>query len=193
MIVRQATLDDIDSILRIKEDPKVSRFQYRADKPSYSEFLKRVLKGDNVTGTITSHYSIIEKENVAIGYVRHDHYFDEDTKCVYCAWNLSSSHWGHGITRFALTELINGWIFESNVQHVFADHFRKNQRCRKLLNRLGFITQKIPLSERISNALQQKCLQWIVRRRLDAKTWIAMSETANGGLGSRKEESVELH
>jgi hypothetical protein len=44
-------------------------------------------------------------------------------------------------------------------------------RCARLLDRLAFATQEIPIVERLSTAWQLRCLQWVVRRRLDAETW----------------------
>ena len=151
----------------------VASLQYRVDIRAYSDFLSRVLQGDNVTGIVSTQFSTIDRNSVAIGYVRHDHYCVDNAKVVYCSWNLTSTLWGQGVMRFALTELFNAWMHDSDTQHVYADYFRRNERCRRLLNRLGFVTQEIPISERLSTAVQQKCLQWVIRRRLDAQIWNA--------------------
>ena len=175
LIVRSSKIDDIDSILRIKSDPKVACRQYQVDQTAYSEMLRRVLGGDNKTEIFTTQYSTIEKDGESIGYVRHDHYEVDGGKMVSCAWNLISSHWGQGIMKFSLTQLLNEWILGTEVQHVFADHFRGNERCKRLLDRLVFVSQEIPLLERLTTAYQQRSLHWVVRRRLDASTWKGVS------------------
>ncbi len=175
LIVRSSKIDDINAILRIKRDPKVACHQYSVDQTAYSEMLRRVLEGDDKTGIVTTEFSTIDKDGESIGYVRHDHYEVDGGRMVSCAWNLISSHWGQGIMKQSLTQLLNEWIFGMEVQHVFADHFRGNERCKRLLDRLVFVSQGIPLLERLTTAYQQQSLQWIVRRRLDASTWKGVS------------------
>jgi RimJ/RimL family protein N-acetyltransferase len=171
LIVRQTQHDDVDAILQIKQEPKVARHQYRVDIREYSDHIQRVLRGDNKTGVITSQFMTIAKDCEVIGYLRQDHYSVDGIKYLSCGWNLTSAYWGQGVMRFALTHLLNQWIFELEIQHVFAEYFRTNLRCARLLDRLAFATQEIPIVERLSTAWQLRCLQWVVRRRLDAETW----------------------
>lgn len=175
LIVRPSKIGDIDAILRIKMDPKVACHQYPIDQTAYSEMLRRVLGGDDKTGIVTTQFSTIDKDGESIGYVRHDHFEVDGARMVSCAWNLTSSRWGQGIMRLSMTQLLNEWIMGTEVQHVFADHFRSNERCKRLLDRLVFASQEIPLLERLTTAYQQRSLQWVVRRRLDASTWKGVS------------------
>ena len=120
-------------------DPKVAFHQYSVDLNPYSEMLRRVLGGDNRTGIVTTHFSTIDKDSESIGYFRHDHYEVDGARMVSCAWNLTSSLWGQGIMKLSLTQLLNEWILGNEVQHVFADHFRGNERCKRLLDSLVFV------------------------------------------------------
>ena len=175
LIVRPSQIDDIDAILRIKLEPTVASHQYSVDVIAYPEMLHRVLGGDNKTGIVTTQFSTIDKDGESIGYVRHDHYELDGVKMVSCAWNLTSNRWGQGIMKLSLTQLLNAWIHGTEVQHVFADHFRGNERCKRLLDNLAFIFQEIPLLERLTTAYQQRSLKWVVRRRMDAITWKRIS------------------
>ena len=171
LIVRQSQLEDTDAILRIKQDPKVVALQYRTDPREYLEMLQRVLYGNNKTGIFTIQFSTIELDSESVGYICHHHYSIEGIKMVIGSWNLASAFWGRGIMKVALTQLLNEWVNRAEIQHVFADHFRKNSRCKRLLDRLGFSSQEIPLMERLSTACRMRCLQWVVRRRMDASVW----------------------
>lgn len=175
LIVRPSQIDDIGAILSIKSEPQVARNQYSVDVTGYSEMLQRVLGGDNRTGIVTTQFSTIDKDNESIGYVRHDHYEVNSTRMVSCAWNLMSNYWGQGVMKESLTRLLDEWILGLKIHHVFADHFRGNVRCRRLLDSLAFISQEIPMLERLTCAYQQHCLHWVVRRRLDADTWKRIS------------------
>ena len=171
LVVRDSQPGDVDAILAIKRDPHVAKWQYKDNETVYAAFLSRVLAGKNATGSITTQFSSIEDDGAIIGYVRHDHYLVDGTKIVECSFNLASPYWGQGRMKFALTQLINEWIGSNGVHHVFADHFRKNARCERLLTGLHFELQNIPMIERACTVLQQRCLQWINRRRLDAPNW----------------------
>ena len=153
LIVRPSQIDDIDAILRIKLEPTVASHQYSVDVIAYPEMLHRVLGGDNKTGIVTTQFSTIDKDGESIGYVRHDHYELDGVKMVSCAWNLTSNRWGQGIMKLSLTQLLNAWIHGTEVQHVFADHFRSNERCKRLLDRLVFASQEIPLLERLTEVV----------------------------------------
>ncbi len=138
LIVRQTHLDDIDAVLQIMQDPIVARHQYRVDVGKCADLLQRVLRGDNKTGVVTSQFSTITQDCTVIGYVRQDHYSVDGVKYLSCGWNLASAYWGQGVMRFALTQLLNQWIYEMEIQHVFAEYFRSNARCKHLLDRLAF-------------------------------------------------------
>jgi RimJ/RimL family protein N-acetyltransferase len=171
LIVRNSHPEDIEAILAIKREPHVAKSQYKVNQNAYAAFLSRVLAGDNATGIITTQFSSIEEGGAILGYVRHDHYVIDETKMVQCSFNLSSAHWGQGRMKIALTQLINEWIGSGGVHHVFAEHFRTNARCERLLTGLYFERQDISVIERACTVLQQRCLQWIIRRRLDAPKW----------------------
>lgn len=171
LIVRNSHPGDIEAILAIKREPHVAKFQYKFNQTAYAAFLSRVLAGDNATGIITTQFSLIEENGAILGYIRHDHYVVDEAKVVQCSFNLSSAHWGQGRMKIALTQLINEWISSNGVHHVFADHFRTNVRCERLLTGLQFEHQNISVFERACTVLQHRCLHWIIRRRLDASKW----------------------
>ena len=178
MIVRDFRIEDLDAVLAIKRDPNVANLQYKFDEKEYATFLRKTLQGENKNGIVTTQFSSIEQENEIIGYVRHDHYSKNGTNMVECSFNLSSTFWGQGKMKSALTVLINQWMENGSVQHVFADHFRRNSRCERLLTGLQFDHQPISALERLYTVLQQQCFHWIIRRRLDASEW-TQTRTAN--------------
>ena len=124
-----------------------------------------------MTRGFATHFASLEDDGAIIGYVRHDHYSVDETNMVYCSFNLAQAVWGQGKMKIALKQLIDEWIGFEGVQHVFADHFRTNTRCENLLTGLLFDRQPISMTERACTLLQQRCLHWIVRRRLDASKW----------------------
>lgn len=73
--------------------------------------------------------------------------------------------------KLVLSQLIDAWFEIDSVQHVFADHFRSNFRCEKLLTSLHFDHQQIPMIEGFITMLRRRCFHRIVRRRLDAPRW----------------------
>jgi len=170
LIVRNSQPADIEAILAIKREPDVAKLQYKFNQIAYASLLSRVLTGDNATGIITTQFSTIE-DGTIIGYVRHDHYMVNESNIVHCSFNLASAFWGQGRMKSVLKQLINEWIGSNGVQYVFADHFRTNARCERLLTGLQFERQNISIVERACTVLQQRCLQWIIRRRLDAPNW----------------------
>ena len=188
--VRQTTLDDIDGILHVRQDPNVVPHQYRLDENRYSKELKQILGGGDNTGVSTTRYSSLDQDGELVGYVRHDHYSIEGVKMISCAWNLSSTYWGRGIMKVALTQLLDEWIYGLEVQHIFADHFQNNLRCKRLLDGLGFTSQHIPILERWSSAWQFKCLEWVLRKRLDAICWTRNTKQTTN---SPMDKTVDRH
>ena len=171
MIVRNSQVSDIESILAVKREPHVAKMQYPVNQTAYASFLSKVLAGDNTTGGVTTQFSSLEEDRTIIGYVRHDHYSVHGTKMVECSFNLAYAFWGQGVMKSALKQWINDWIGKDGVQCIFAEHFRANARCANLLTRLRFDYQPISMVERVNTLLQQGCLRWIIRRRLDAANW----------------------
>jgi RimJ/RimL family protein N-acetyltransferase len=58
---------------------------------------------------------------------------------------------------------------DEQIQHIFADCFSSNHRCRRLVHRLGFVRQPIPVIERVKLICHTGCWRWHLRFRLDAK------------------------
>lgn len=169
--------------MAIKKEPAVAVQQYRFNDIAYADALKQLLLSNDNTGSVEMRYSSIELGGKLVGYVCHTHYTANVTGFVECSWNLASDYQGRGIMYAALSQLLDDWILKCGLEYVVADHFRKNSRCKRLLDRLGFATVPISIEERVANTFQMKCLQWIVRRRLDSKTWKTTRTPINNGIG----------
>jgi RimJ/RimL family protein N-acetyltransferase len=166
MIVRDAVSDDLESIIAIQQNPLVMQHQYRLDPIAYRRLLAQTLNGESKSAIVSSHYSVLEDDEHVVGYVHHIHWDYDTIPLVQCGWNLAPDYWGRGLMYHALTELIVGFR-SSGVRHVFADYFYGNARCARLLKKLGFVYQSIPLTDRVVDAWKMKCWRLVIRNRLD--------------------------
>ena len=169
--IRDMAPADIDAVFRIRQDPAVARNQYRIHPSENAEVWRARLLGLADTAIYRYKYSTISLDNTIVGYISQIHTESAGQKIVQCGWNLAPEFWGQGVMAAALSSLFDGLLSVDNVQHVFADCFRDNLRCKRLLSKLGFVPNAILIHHRIIIAAAMRCLHWIDRYRLDRNTW----------------------
>ena len=112
-----------------------------------------------------------------MGHVSRFHYTVKDTPLCYCGWNLDPDYWGLGIMRTALADLFDELFGSQAIAHVFADCFRNNHRCIRLMNKLNFLPVPILWRHRMIDAWRNRCLRWVLRFQLDRTAWLYLTET----------------
>ncbi len=171
LIVRDAIESDLDCFNAIRMHPEVRRQQYPFMVPGYLEQWRRLITGELKWVGVERKYNAIVLDERIVGYIGQDTWNPSGILKVQCGWNLSPEFWGRGIMYEALKILLKQF-FERGVEYVFADYFRGNLRCERLIKKLGFSKIPIFFLERISTALELGCYRWVIRTMLDRKTWL---------------------
>jgi RimJ/RimL family protein N-acetyltransferase len=169
--VRDTTTDDIDAIFRIRHDPLVVPHQYSTSLMGTIDDWRDLLAGKITTELFAFRSSTIVDGDSIVGHVSQWHMTSNDRLIVQCGWNLTPAYWGRGVMCAALTQLFSRFFIVDGVAHVFADCFRGNRRCIRLMDKLGFVPNGIPLHLRAVLAYSNRCFHWIKRFRLDAEKW----------------------
>jgi RimJ/RimL family protein N-acetyltransferase len=160
---------DLAAIQSIRTDPLVIPHQYRLTSADTVEFWRGKLFGAEQTGNAVLRSHTLLLENEMVGHVIHTQFKNE--RVGQFGWNLMPIHWGKGFAYQGLTLVFDELAAEQDGQLFVADCFSANQRCRKLLNRLGFVPTSIPLFERLMIAVYMRCGHWIRRHYLKADEW----------------------
>ena len=177
--VRDTVPDDLDAIFRIRNDPLVVPHQYRTSLTGTTEDWKDRLAGEVDTGVFTFRSTTIVDGKTIIGHVTQLHMISNDVPIVQCGWNLTPHYWGRGVMCIALTELFDRFVTHDGIAHIFADCFRDNHRCIRLMEKLGFVPNRIASHHRAIIAWSTGCLRWIKRFRLDGAVWPANTTNSN--------------
>ena len=171
ILIRDTTPDDLPEIFRIQTDPVVRVHQYRFGPNDSLERWTRLLAGHDCAEASRFRCSTIRLGSAIIGHVTHWHWCIDGLRACQCGWNLDPEYWGQGVMCAALSELFDTLFGVEGVQYVFADCFRNNRRCLRVMEKLGFVPNGIPPYQRLLLAWQMRCLRWILRFRLDAEAW----------------------
>lgn len=167
--IRPSIEADLPAIQSIRTDPLVTPHQYRLTPADTVDFWRGKLFGAEQTGDAIFRSHTILLDNELIGHVVHTHFKNE--RVSQFGWNLAPSHWGKGYASQGLS-LVFDELAAEQAGHLFvADCFSANQRCRRLLERLGFAPTSVPLPERLMIALFMRCGHWIRRYFLKADDW----------------------
>jgi RimJ/RimL family protein N-acetyltransferase len=171
LIVRETTEADLPAIVRIQNDPLVTLQQFRAGKGGTLAAWRQRLHGDWRRWNVSFRCSTIDIEGEIAGYITQLTWQARSLKQCYCGWNLDPPRWGQGLAVQALTLLFNSlFAGTSDLDAVISDCFTRNDRCLRVLAKLGYQPAPIPWFERLHTALRFGCHQWILRHRLDGET-----------------------
>ena len=170
MAIRDTLRDDLSEIFRIQRDELVRPHQYKLRPEDSIEVWADRLQNGQV-GDSTFKCSTIWYGSQIVGHVTHVHFGSEGSRVVQCGWNLDPRFWGRGIMTESLRKLFDRFFLEDGIQHVVADCFRENVRCKRVLDKLGFVPNGVPFHHRVLLAWHYRCLHWIERFRLDADRW----------------------
>jgi ribosomal-protein-alanine N-acetyltransferase len=167
--IRDTVVDDLSEIFRIRTHELVRPHQYKIRAGDSIDAWRDRVSGDNRVGSALFKCVTIREDERIIGHVAQFHY--ERARAVQCGWDLDPQYWGRGIMTEALGILFDQFCVNDGISYVLADCFRSNTRCKRVLQKLGFVQVGIPFHHRVFNACWERCLHWIERYRLDAETW----------------------
>ena len=170
IVVRDSCLEDLQHLDRIRAHADVRPHQFRV-LPSDASAWRRWIEINARVGDLWFRCSTIVGDQQVIGYVSQTLYFAGAEPYAECGWNLHPTHWGRGIMKVALREILQRLFTEQEMSYVTADCFSNNSRCKKLLSKLHFSRIDVPLIERIRMAYQHRCLHWIERYSIDRAAW----------------------
>ena len=173
VVLRETIESDLSTIFRIRRSPEVARQQFPILAIDSQEKWIARIKGDNKLGDFTLRQSSILYSDLVIGHIVHSHYEVDSVKYVKLGWNLHPDYWGRRIMAQALCRQFKLLVDRWQIAHAFADCFSRNERCIRLMTRLGFVRQDTPLYERLLTAYKAKCWKWTFRFGLDLHQWDA--------------------
>lgn len=166
--IRSATLDDLSTIMRICLDPQVQPNQYRVNASAATGF-RMIIAGEAVLGRYERCITSIEVDGVMAGYIHRDHNFTRGFETVTFGWNLAPSYWGRGIMPDAVSQLVDWCVAERKTKRFIVECFRENQRCLRVIEKLGFQPAPISYFDRFVTALAHRCWNWVLRFELDLR------------------------
>ncbi|QEG22292.1 GNAT family N-acetyltransferase [Mariniblastus fucicola] len=101
-----------------------------------------------------------------------------DGVTISLGWNIVPEEWGKGIAPYAVRIFLNQkFECEKPVQFV-AMCFESNSRCRRVLDKLGFVAESPTLRERLNNWLRTFGRHRLTKYRLTHEEWKAIHSTA---------------
>lgn len=177
--IRSATLDDLATIMRICLDPQVRPNQYRVDGSAEPGF-RMIIAGEAVLGRYERRISSIEVDGAIAGYIHHDHSFARGAETVTLGWNLAPTYWGQGVMPAAAKQLVEWCISERKTKLFAVECFKENQRCIRVIEKLGFQPRSISYFHRFVNSIAHGNWKWVLRFELDLRQISAAKLTLRG-------------
>ena len=171
--IRDTVEADLPAIFRIRTDPLVHPHQYKLTRGDTIDVWKQQLFGSRKGGRMHFKSTTIVRDNEIIGHISQTHYEACGRNMCYCGWNLAPTYWGQGIAMIALSRLFDSFFSEQRIDTVISDCFSSNQRCIRLLQKLGYEPVPIAPYERVLILVVNRCLRWTRRFQLTADRWRA--------------------
>jgi RimJ/RimL family protein N-acetyltransferase len=166
-----ATPDDLPAIVEIRRHPLVAPHQYRFSYPMWLEICLARLNADVSTTGFEWRITTILFESKIVGYISELRTFRNSEFSVHVGWSLHPDYWGRGVMTTALTEFLTNLLSSKHCTTIVADCFESNERCLRLLTRLGFSATPIGGIERFLTWITRLCPYRILRHKLDATEW----------------------
>ena len=173
LTVKITVESDLPDIFRIREDPLVKPNQYKMSRGGGIENWRSCLHVDNLPDGVVWRCWTIRVGDQIVGHVTGLHSQIKYGRSYHFGWNLAPNFWGRGIMAQALTHVLDDVFAEANVEAVVADCFESNERCIRLVQKLGFSPMKINWPERLTIWIRHSCPHKVLRNRLLATDWNA--------------------
>ena len=175
LAIRAAKTDELAKIAELHEHPEVAPFQYSTVN-NYAESLKIVVEAHEKhkdSPELMHFYSILLDEKF-IGSVT--------VSCpdgiplpkgegsphglIGIGWNLAPEYWGNGYMYRALELLLEQFFILNDLILVRAECFDFNDRCVRLVEKLGFVRKRIPWLEHWWLRFRRRCKHYHLRFEL---------------------------
>ena len=168
--LREAKISDVDDLIAISRNPQVAMHQYRrtpGDEMMFREVIENGSFGPNQDCKLNT---ILFKSDL-VGYVVTAMTEHEDARLAQCGWDLHPDFWGQGIMTESLHWHFNELFDCHDRTHLIAECFSSNRRCIRLMDRIGLVRWRIPLTDRIYRMWHSKSLKWLLRFGTSIETW----------------------
>jgi RimJ/RimL family protein N-acetyltransferase len=177
--IRDTVEADLPDIFRIRTDPLVRPYQYKLTSVDTIDVWKQLLLGSRTQGGVVFKCATIVRQAEIIGHISQIHYEASGHKMCACGWNLAPKYWGQGIAVITLSELFHSLFGDQQIDAVISDCFANNHRCVRVIEKLKYEPIGISWYERLRIAISNRCLHWILRFQLSAKSWQNRMEIPN--------------
>jgi RimJ/RimL family protein N-acetyltransferase len=169
--IRGTAREDVPAIFAIWNDPLVLKEQYGPQRGETQEvFATMYLSGRKMRGLDLQCTSIFVDETL-VGNVFQCFATWPSGRVCNCGWNLAPSQWGRGIMPAALAMLFDQLFTQERVSSVVADCFSTNGRCLRVLEKLAFQLERLPILDALWHFYRCRGRHRVRRHRLTAERW----------------------
>lgn len=168
--LRPTVDSDLPMIFKIVGNPSVAPFQYPLKSTTFDDWCEEYEQSKKSSFYRVEHLTILYDGQPA-GTLLSNFRKEQDYEFVYAGWNLDPAFWGKGIMTLALAQSFGEFLDSDETRIVIADCFPTNERCLRLLDRLGFQRSSITLWERIRTAYTLGAFRWTWRFVLSQDRW----------------------
>ncbi len=133
--LRQWTFDDLESVSRHADNPKITRFMsdgFPISRDQWKLFLEHVVQNKSL------HYQAIEIDGEAVGGIGISPKTDILRNNAELGYWLSENYWGKGIMVRAVEEITKTAFDTLPINRIFATPFGNNIASQRLLEKCGF-------------------------------------------------------
>jgi len=135
-VIRAIELDDINLLLKWREDPEIS-FLLGREFPLSTEMQKKWYER-TLNNSSKRKFIVETKDKISIGMLG---IMDIDLKNRHCECGITigeKNYWGQGFASDALSVIIKYLFEELGMNRIYAKIYEYNQKSLKLFNSLGF-------------------------------------------------------
>jgi len=139
--VRPFRLDDVDSLVRHADSPRVAATLRDLFPQPYTEQDARDWIGANLAAEPTTHFAIANADDEAVGAIGLVLQGDVHQRSAELGFWLGEAYWGQGVMTLAVAAFVR-WAFdEFDLLRIFAGVFESNPGSMRVLQKSGFVLE----------------------------------------------------
>ena len=165
--IRPTRKADIECIYAIRRHPLVAKMQVPISRHDTPENLAMLIANPNVDDYCQAFSTSLTISDLVIGHISHTQY--SANGIAYCGWDLHPNFWGYGYMTKALKRMFCEMFRDRGMNQIIAECFSRNERCIRLLQKLGFDEVSIRLEDRIASIWTTRWFSWDKRFVLHAE------------------------
>ena len=172
LAIRPSELKEAELIFQLRSDVRLRDMQYKPSRREYPElYVELSLACADQPKPVFKCWTIFLNDEFC-GHISETlHQTLPDGLTVSLGWNIVPEQWGKGVAPNAIRLFLDQKFDDDESVQFLALCFQSNSRCRRVLDKLGFVPELPSIREKLNNWLRTFGRQRLCKYRLTRSEW----------------------